>query len=173
MRHGRFLLVVGVAVVSFAQRPRDAPAGEYAWKNVVYLGGAPGIRVDRRDLQQTLILTPSSLIVRVEPPPDEGGRARPNAAPRVLLEISRDSMFAITYEGFRHDMHSAQAWIGIRGHWPKATDHLIVIDYRLPGGGEAEVLLRVDKKYFQEILDVLQKITADRGTPTPAGRSPL
>ncbi len=164
MHRGVFLFVAAGAVLCAGEGSGEDPGYEYRWNKVVYLGGVPGVRVDRRDLEQTLTVSPTSLIVTVQPPPDTNrspGRAK--IAPKVLFEIPRESIIAITYGGFRHDMPSAQAWIGIRGYWPKATDHLIVFSYRLHDGGKAEVLLRVDKKYFQEILNVLRNKARDSG----------
>jgi hypothetical protein len=73
------------------------------WKKVVYLGGVPGIRVDIRDREQTLILTATKLIIRVGPPPTTDPSER-KKEPRLLVEISRESLLALTYKGFRHDM---------------------------------------------------------------------
>jgi hypothetical protein len=156
MRPSLFVVVAAISAVSAADDSRADPAGEQTWKNVVYLGGVPGVRVEHRDLEQTLTVTSSGIVVRVHPLPADPAPGKPRTPPRVLFEIPRGSIAAATHLGFRHDMPNAQAWIGLPGHWPKATDHLIVLNYRLSAGPEAEVLLRVDKKHFQEILDTLR-----------------
>jgi len=156
MRLGPMLVVVASAAALVAQDSHDGTRDEHVWKNVVYLGGVPGVRVDRRDLEQSLHLTRSNLILTVEPTMPVQVPGRPKPPSTVLFDIPRDAITAITYAGFRRDNIAAQSWIGIPRRWPKSTDHLLVIDFRRRDGGEAEVLLRVDRKHFQEILDVLQ-----------------
>ncbi len=164
MWHAAFLLVLaGAAALTSVHSDKDL-GDEITWKKVRYLGGVPGVRVDRLEFEHTLTLSPSKVIVRVAPPPTTYSSTSVKKSPRVLFEVPRASVLALTYSGFRHDMPSAQSWIGIPGRWPKATDHLIIIEYRLPDGGEAEVLLRVDKDDYQEILDVLRKILQARET---------
>ncbi|HEU0141898.1 MAG TPA: hypothetical protein VFQ79_19400 [Bryobacteraceae bacterium] len=158
MSTGVFLFVVAEVIAPLsAGHPEETPSGEYTWKNVVYLGGVPGVRVDRGDFDQTLTVTPLKLIVIVQPPPDLDASKLPRKRPpRVLFEIPRDSIIGVNYEGFRHDMPIAQIWFGIPRYWPKATDHLLVLTYRLCDGRETEVLLRVDKNHFREILQALR-----------------
>lgn len=127
------------------------------WDKIHYLGGVPGVRVDRKQLEHILTLTPAKLIVKVKPITMSDDIPGEKKEPQLLFDIPMDSLIALTYSGFRHDMHSAQSWIGIPGKWPKATDHLIIIEYRLPDGKDAEFLIRVDKNDYEQILESLKK----------------
>jgi hypothetical protein len=158
------LVITTIAIAHAARITADRPENELTWTKVVYLGGVPGVRVDRSDLEQTLTLTTSKLVVRVILPPSKDSITVTRRPPRVLLSIPVESLLAVTHSGFRHDMPTAQSWIGIPGKWPKATDHLLIIDYRLIDGREAEVLLRVDKGDYNEIVAEMQRVLRNRGT---------
>lgn len=155
-RYARFLLVICFSAALPASFAKDIN-GDNTWDKVHYLGGVPGVRVDRKHFEHILTLTPSKLIVMVKPITTADDIRREKEKPKLLFEIPMDSLIALTYSGFRHDMHSAQSWIGIPGKWPKATDHLIIVEYRLADGKDAEFLLRVDKKDFKEIRESLEK----------------
>lgn len=134
---------------------------EVTWRHVVYLGGAPGIRVDRSDLEQTLTLSKSKLTVKVIPPAPTGTNGQMEQIARVLFEIPCEDILDTDTLELRHDKHATQGWVGIRGVWPKSTDHLIVVRYRLPGT-EAEVLIRVSGRDVENVLAKLRKASQAR-----------
>lgn len=125
----------------------------------MYLGGVPGVRVDRFDFDQILSLSAQKLTVKVNPPSPDDERLWSRRFPRVLFEIPCFDLLEVSHFEIRHDMHAAQGWFGIRGKWPKATDHLIVVKYRLSGGGEGDVRMRVHKGDVEDIVDSLRKAT--------------
>lgn len=64
-------------------------------------------------------------------------------------------------------MPVAQSFLGLPGRWPKASDHLVIVEYRLPDGRDAEVLLRVNKNRYSEVVSALQSML-----PNSVGFSP-
>lgn len=136
----------------------DRSSGERIWKNVSYLGGAPRVPVNRLEPDQILILSRDKLVLKTKPEYEWTPEYLRPPEPKLLLEIPRQRIMAVTYSGFRHDMPGAQAAIGIPGKWPKATDHLVIVEYALDDGTEAEVLLRVHKDSYAEIVSALESM---------------
>ena len=132
---------------------------ELRWKNVQYLGGAPGVRVSLREPEHILILTRDKIVLKIRPPAvapgEQYARSREE---QTLLELPSQGLVSVEYLSFRHYKPVTKSLIGIPGVEPKAIDHLIIVEYRLPQGDTAEILLRVHKNDYQEILNALRSM---------------
>ena len=136
-----------------------APPADKTWKNITYLGGAPGVRVDIIEPHQVLILTPGKLTIKTIIPATQTYGRHVKAQEKLLVELQRDSLRAVTYKNYPHERRLLQSLVPT-DKWPDMTDHLVIIDYRLPDGREPEILLRLDKKNYEEIVSALKEMVA-------------
>lgn len=123
------------------------------WTNVMYLGGAVGVRGKSMVWDNVLTVSPDAIKL-----------ARKDSV--VIFEIRPSSVQGLTYSGQRHANDGAViagAAAGLAGmllgSTIKSTDHYVILEYTLPNGSQSAVLLRLHKDNQREILDALRSVT--------------
>jgi len=150
-------LIVAVAVgASFVHSMQALPAAQAAartWSNVMYLGGAAGVRGTSLDWNNKLTIARDKITF--------------TGKNKVRFEIETASVRRLDYTGHRHANEGAAAagfvaggLIGMfAGSAVRSTDHYLELEYTLPDGSVGALLLRLHKDNQQEIIDAMHAAT--------------
>jgi hypothetical protein len=150
-------LAGGLAFMVLLQMQAGAAAQSGApktWSNVMYLGGAAGVRGKSLNWSNKLTLSPDTLGF-------EGTGKEP-----IRFEIPVVSIRSLEYSGHRH-FNDGAASTGVlvgglagllAGTRVKSTDHYVIVDYLLADGTPSAILLRLHKDNQGEILGALQAL---------------
>jgi hypothetical protein len=118
------------------------------WAKVMYLGGAVGVRGKSTTWDATLTVSPQSIKLTrqfIDVP---------------VFEIDPSRVTEVTYAGQRRLSDGAMLAGGVVGMvLVKSNDHYVMLDFKLPDGTAAAVLLRLDKELAQEIQDAIRQVT--------------
>jgi len=131
--------------------------GERVWRNVQYLGGAPGVRGKSETWNNTLTVS-----VR---------RIRMESKKGLLFELDPLRITALSYIPRKPSKDMTDADIAaaavMYGSWTIPllswvrifTDHFLIVEYKLDGGQPAAILLRLHKNNHEAIVMALQEAT--------------
>jgi hypothetical protein len=130
---------------------QDAPK---TWTNVMYLGGAVGVR--GKSMVWDNVLTISAQTIKLE-----------RKKSGTIFELQTSSVHGLSYSDKKHVNEGAlmagAATAGLLGMLVgsafKSTDYYAVLEYTLPDKTKAAVLLRLHKDNYQVIIDALRKAT--------------
>jgi hypothetical protein len=147
--------VVVIALVAHGARTLQAQAAARTWSNVMYLGGAAGVRGKSLDWDNRLTIAGDRITFTGT------GKSK------IRFEIATTSVRILSYTGHRHTNDGAAAaafaaagLVGLfAGSAIKSTDHYLELGYLLPGGTPAALLLRLHKENQQDIIDALHAAT--------------
>jgi hypothetical protein len=145
--------IVGAAIVCGTRAVPAAQARARTWSNVMYLGGAAGVRGKSLDWDNKLTIG--------------DGKITFNGKNKIRFEIDVASVRRLDYTGHRHMNEGAAATgfvlggvVGMfAGAAIRSTDHYLELDYALPDGSIGGLLLRLHKDNQQEIIDALHAAT--------------
>ena len=154
------LMVLGAALLqtmplalSRQEAGTPPPPAPRSWSNVMYLGGAAGIRGKSLEWKNTL--TVSATAIRFE-----GTGKQP-----IRFEIPTASVRALDYSGHKHGNAEKSGGFlvsglagGLIGSSIKSTDHYVILEYLLPDGSPSAVLLRLHKDNQEEIIAALRAV---------------
>ena len=146
-------LIVAVAaaalIVQGAQTSAAAQATARSWSNVMYLGGAAGVRGKSLDWDNKLTIAGDKIIFT--------GRNK------VRFEIATTAVRRLNYTGHKHVNDGAVSTAGLvgllAGSAAKSTDHYLEVAYAMSDGTEGALLLRLHKENHQDIIDALHAAT--------------
>ena len=150
-------LIVAVAVgASIVHGTRALPAAQAVartWSNVMYLGGAAGVRGKALDWNNKLTIG--------------GGKITFTGKNKIRFEIETASVRRLDYTGRRHASDGAAVTgfiagglIGmLAGSAVRSTDHYLELEYILPDGSVGGILFRLHKENQQEIIDAMHAAT--------------
>jgi len=144
---------VGAAIVCGTQAWPSAQAPARTWSNVMYLGGAAGVRGKSLDWDNKLTIG--------------GGKIAFTGKNKIRFEIETASVRRLDYTGHRHVNEGAVSTglllgglVGmLAGSAVKSTDHYLGLEYTLPDGSTGALLFRLHKENQQEIIDAMHAAT--------------
>lgn len=149
----RLAVVVALALIApWARASQAPPAAGKTWSNVMYLGGAAGVRGKSVDWDNQLTISKDKIRF---------------AGKKVAFEIETSAVRSLDYTGHRHTADGAVTTgliagglIGaLVGSRMKSTDHYLEITYALTDGSTGGLLLRLHKENQQEIIDAMHAVT--------------
>ncbi|HEU4892028.1 MAG TPA: hypothetical protein VFT47_10790 [Vicinamibacterales bacterium] len=150
---GAALLELTASATSRQQVDKPPPPAPRTWSNIMYLGGAAGVRGKSLDWDNRLTI--SATAIRFE-----GTGKHP-----IRFEISTGSVRALDYSGHKHGNAEKSGGFlvsglagGLIGSSIKSTDHYVILEYLLPDGSPSAVLLRLHKDNQQEIIAALRAV---------------
>lgn len=145
-------VVIGVSIICLTFPPLRAQEGTKTWSNVMYLGGAAGVRGKSLNWDNTLAISPQTITF--------------SSKGALRFEIATSSVRSLDYSGHRHVNDGAVAagaaagLLGMLvGSTMKSTDYYVIVWYTLPDGTDSAVLLRLHKNNQQEIIGALRAVT--------------
>lgn len=123
------------------------------WSNVMYLGGAAGVRGKSLDWDNRLTIG--------------GDKITFTGKNKIRFEIETRSVRGLNYKGFRHDHRDAATFgylagglAGIAAAYAlRSTDHYLELEYTLPDGTAAALMFRLHKDNQQDIIDAVHAAT--------------
>ena len=131
----------------------SAQAPARTWSNVMYLGGAAGVRGKSLDWDNRLTIG--------------GDKITFTGKNKIRFEIEARSVRRLNYRGYRHtnqDAVTTGLLVGglagmFAGSALKSTDHYLELEYTLPDGTAAALMFRLHKDNQQDIIDAIHAAT--------------
>ena len=154
MKTGHRLIVaaaVGAAICWSMQAVPEAQVASRTWSNVMYLGGADGVRGKSLEWDNKLTIAGEKITF---------------AGKKVRFEIETASVRGLNYTGHRHmndgaaGALAAAGLIGLlAGSAVKSTDHYLELQYVSADGSTGALLFRLHKDNQQEIINAMHAAT--------------
>ena len=146
-------MAVGASIVHGTQAVPSAQAAARTWSNVMYLGGAAGVRGKSLDWDNKLTIA--------------GDRIMFVGKNKIRFEIDTKSVRRLDYTGHRHvnDEAAGAGFVAgglvgmLAGSAFRSTDHYLELEYTLPDGSVGALLFRLHKDNQQEIIDAMHAAT--------------
>jgi hypothetical protein len=146
-------VAVGASIVHGVQALPTAQAAARTWSNVMYLGGAAGVRGKSLDWNNKLTIASDKITF--------------TGKNKIRFEIETSSVRRLDYTGRRHANDGAVAagfaaggLIGmLAGSAVRSTDHYLELVYTLPDGSLGALLFRLHKENQQEIINAMHSVT--------------
>jgi len=140
-------MLYGILIELSAQAPART------WSNVMYLGGAAGVRGKSLDWDNKLTIG--------------GDKITFTGKNKIRFEIDTSSVRRLNYKGYRHtnqDAATTGLLVGglaglVAGSAIRSTDHYLELEYALPDGTAAALLFRLHKDNQQDIIDAIHAAT--------------
>jgi hypothetical protein len=151
---GTGFLAVVMSLVPMTPHAATQKEAAKTWSNVMYLGGAAGVRGKSLNWANKLTISRDTIVF-------EGV-----GKPAIRFEIPTASIRALDYSGHKHANDGAVNAGGVAaglagallGASAKSIDHYVTLEYQLPDGTSSAILLRLHKDNQQEILDALRAV---------------
>jgi|RhiMetdeSRZDD1v2_1073273.scaffolds.fasta_scaffold510886_1 hypothetical protein len=146
-------VAVGASIVHGTQALPAAQGAARTWSNVMYLGGAAGVRGKSLDWDNKLTIA--------------GDKITFVGKNKIRFDIDTTSVRSLDYRGHRH-VNDGAAGAGFAagglvgllvGSAVRSTDHYLELDYTLPDGSAGALLFRLHKDNQQEIIDAMHAAT--------------
>lgn len=151
----RFIVAVALAAsIVQATPPALAPKPPArTWSDVMYLGGAPGVRGKSLKWDNRLTIGPDRITF--------------TGKDKIRFEIETTSVRRLEYTGHKHASEGAAAagfaaagLLGmLAGSAIRSTDHYLGLEYTLSDGTTAALLFRLHKDNQQQIIDAMHAAT--------------
>jgi hypothetical protein len=147
----RFIVAVALAASIVQATPPALPAR--TWSDVMYLGGAPGVRGKSLKWDNKLTIGPDRITF--------------TGKDKIRFEIETTSVRRLEYTGHKHASEGAAAagfaaagLLGmLAGSAIRSTDHYLGLEYTLSDGTTAALLFRLHKDNQQQIIDAIHAAT--------------
>jgi hypothetical protein len=154
VRTDRRLAIAGTLaalLLHAAAHPAAAQAAARTWSNVMYLGGVAGLRGKSLDWNNKLTVSSDRISF---------------AGKSIKFEIETTAVRRLNYKGHQHVNDGAVAAGAVAGvigmlaaSSARSTDHYLEVEYELPDGSNAALMLRLHKDNQQAIIDTLHAAT--------------
>jgi hypothetical protein len=151
--HPPVIAVVVVALILAAVPGIAVAQGETrGFSNVMYLGGAAGVRGKSLEWDNNLTVSPEKISF---------------SGKKVRFEIDTRSVRRLNYRGHEHindgatgaGLAAAGLLGALVGSRVRSTDHYLEIEYVLADGSPSALLLRLHKDNQQQIIDAMHAAT--------------
>jgi uncharacterized protein YcfJ len=158
---GALLCGVEPAAIFAANGPPNGVEGN--WSNVMYLGGALGVRGKSTGWDNTLTITPQTIKFL-------------SKDSKIAFEIPRSSVRNVTFPGRTRandgavtaGMAAAFLAGALVGSQLKSTDYYAFIEYAAADGTDGGVLLRLHKDNHAAVEDAMRGMSLGSGDSAPA-----